>query len=281
MSLNIRNNLMALSAQRHLSQTYRTLSESITRLASGLRINTSDDDAAGMAVRELLRADVKAYGQGIRNAADAQSMLWVFDGACQVIDEKLIRMKELAMQSATGSYSDDQRPLIASEFNEMANELNRIAVSTEFNGVYGLTSAGGSIKIHVGKHNDPAGDYYYIQLDDLRGSALGLVTKAGPISIGSQASAQAALDVIDSAIVAKDNARAGFGSMINRLTNTVANLEIMRENVQAAESQLSDADVAWEMAELVRNQVLAQAGVSMLAQANAVPMMALTLLAGL
>jgi len=275
MGLVIRHNLMAQAALTNLSATYRTLGESINALSSGLRINSADDDAAGLAVRELMRADITSLGQGIRNANDAISMLQTFDGAAQVIDEKLIRMKELALQSATGTYSDEQRTIMNNEFEQMRQEITRIANATQFNGTYGLNTTG-SIKIHFGPGNSASEDYYYISKQDLTGSTLGIDS----LSIASQASAQAALTAINSAINTKDTARAHFGAMINRLENTISNLEIQRENLQAAESQISDVDVAWEMAELTRNMVLAQAGVAMLVQANSVPTMALSLLGG-
>ncbi len=271
----INNNLMAQSALRNLSATYRNLGESINALSSGLRVNSADDDAAGLAVRELLRADIAAIGQGVRNASDAVSMLQTFDGAAQVIDEKLIRMKELAEQAATGTYSSSQRTVMQSEFSEMRKEANRIANATEFNGQYGL-KASGSITIHFGAGNSAAADYYAITKQVLLTNSAGL--NVDTLTIATQASAQAALTAMDTAITSKDTARAHFGAMINRLQNTIANLEITRENFQAAESQISDADVAFEMSQLTRNQVLAQAGVSMLAQANTVPRMALTLL---
>jgi flagellin len=269
--------MAAQTAFRNLSATYRNLSESVNALSSGLRINSADDDAAGLAVRELMRAEVSGLSQGIRNANDAISMLQTFDGAAQVIDEKLIRMKELALQSATGTYSDEQRAIMNDEFTQMREEINRIANATSFNEINGL-NASGTIKIHFGTGNNSAQDYYNITQQNMTSSALGLDS----LSIASQASAQSALNAagIDSAITAKDTGRAHLGAMINRLENTISNLEIQRENIQAAESQISDVDVAWEMAELTRGQVLAQAGVAMLVQANTIPQMALTLLGG-
>jgi flagellin len=212
-------------------------------------------------------------GQGIRNANDAISMLQTFDGASQVIDEKLIRMKELALQSSTGTYNDAQRAIMNDEFDAMRAEITRIATATAFNGIAGL-NASGTIKIHFGAGNSSAEDYYYISQQDMTATALGV----GTLSIASQESAQASLEVMDSAITVKDTARAHFGAMINRLRNTISNLEIQRENVLAAESQISDVDVAAAMAQMTRNQVLAQAGVAMLVQANSVPGLALALL---
>jgi flagellin len=275
MGLVIKHNMMAQAALRNLGSTYRTLGESINALSSGLRINSADDDAAGLAVRELMRAEVASLGQGIRNANDGISMLQTFDGASQVIDEKLIRMKELAVQASTGTYSDTQRSLMNDEFTQMRNEIERIAQATAFNQIDGL-NGGSAITVHFGDGNDATQDYYTITAQNMTSSALGL----DALSIASQASAQAALTQIDSAITAKDTGRAHFGAMINRLENTITNLEIQKENIQAAESQISDVDVASEMSSLVRNQVLAQAGVAMLAQANTVPMMATSLLQG-
>jgi flagellin len=273
MSLVINHNMMAEVALRNLASTYQTLAESINALSSGLRINSADDDAAGLAVRELMRAEVAALGQGVRNASDAISMLQTFDGAAQVIDEKLIRMKELAMQAATGTYSNTQRTIMNDEFAQMREEITRIANATTFNGVYGLNTSG-TIKIHFGAGNSSAEDYYYVSQQDLTAATLGLDS----LTIAGQVSAQATIDAIDTAIGTKDTARAHFGAMINRLQNTISNLEIQKENVQAAESQISDVDVASEMATLTRNQVLARAGVAMLVQANAMPAMAIALL---
>lgn len=273
MGLVINHNLMAETALRNMSAVYANMAESINALSSGLRINSADDDAAGLAVRELMRAEIAAVGQGLRNANDAISMLQTFDGASQVIDEKLIRMKELAVQASTGTYTDDQRALIQSEFSEMRDEVTRIANATAFNDVQGLNTSG-TIKIHFGPGNSSAEDYYYITKQDMTASAMGLAD----LTLATQGSAQDALSVVDSAIGTKDAARAHFGAMINRLENTIANLDIQRENMQAAESQISDVDVAWEMAQLTRNAVMTQTGIAMLVQANAVPMMALALL---
>jgi len=273
MGLIINHNLIAGSALRNLGMTYNQLAESINALSSGLRINSSDDDAAGLAVRELMRADIAAVGQGIRNGNDAISMLQTFDGAAQVIDEKLIRMKELAEQAATGTYNDTQRSLMNNEFQEMRAEVTRIAAATDFNGIKGLNGSG-TVTIHFGSGNSSAEDYYTATKYDLTGTTLGL----DALNVASQASAAASLGVIDTAIETKDTARAHFGAMINRLQNTITNLSIQRDSLQAAEAQISDVDVAEEMANLTRNQVLAQAGVAMLAQANAVPMLALKLL---
>jgi len=270
----IRNNIMAQNAARHLGNTYGNLAKSVERLSSGLRINRAADDAAGLAVRELMRADVAVLNQGVRNAQDAISMLQTADGAMQTMDEKLIRMKQLAEQAATGTYSTAQRTLIDNEFQAMADEIERIAVATDFNGVKLLNSASGTVQIHFGTGNDSTEDYISLSLTDATKSGLGIDT----LVLTSAASAAAALTALDTAITTKDTARAAFGYNANRLEATVSNLQIQSENVAAAESRVSDADVAAEMSALTRNQVLAQAGVAMLAQANALPQLALSLL---
>ena len=206
-------------------------------------------------------------------------------------------MKELAEQAATGTYDSTQRLIIESEYQQMASEITRIANATDFNGIKllngnlsGDTHDGtkmestGKLKIHFGTANDSAEDYYYIQIGTATASALG-VGNSGPATraghdISTQANAQRALDAINAAIVSKDNIRAHLGAMQNRLENTITNLEIQAENLQAAESQISDVDVASEMTNFVRNQILVQSGVAMLSQANSLPQMAMQLIGG-
>jgi flagellin len=261
MSLIINHNLMAMTAARNLSQAYGNLSTSVNRLSSGLRITTAADDAAGLAIRELMRADIASLNQGVRNANDAISMIQTADGALQVIDEKLIRMKELAEQAATGTYTSDQRLIIDSEYQQMASEITRIANATDFNGIYllngnlssdtfsgsGLQSTG-KLKVHFGTANDSAEDYYYIKIGTATASALGVGNSANAdlngYSISTQEGAQKALDALNKAIISKDKIRA------NEMTN------------------------------FVRNQILTQSAVAMLSQANTLPQMALQLMQG-
>jgi len=177
---------MAATAARNLSNSYASLSTSTQRLSSGLRINSAADDAAGLAIRELMRSDISSINRGIRNANDAISMIQTADGALQVIDEKLIRMKELAEQAATGTYTSDQPIIIDSEYQAMASEITRIANATDFNGIHllngnlfssthsgsGLNSTG-KLKVHFGSGNSSAEDYYYVQIGCCTTSALG------------------------------------------------------------------------------------------------------------
>ena len=433
--LAIKNNIMAGNAARHLGMAYDNLAKSVERLASGLRINSAKDDAAGLAVRELVRADIAVLQQGARNASDGISMLQTMEGAMAVMDQNLIRMKELAEQAATGSYSAAQRTIMNNEFGEMAAEIDRIAGATAFNAIRMLTTADSTeaVEIHVGttetisvarqdmttgadglniavgtsgyqavgdygvadasdtwltltetsnnagaltlniqftgeeaiavhftaaasaatdysltevieainavslnqsvsgdgtvnaytmasiEHDNASGNDF-LKLVSRTGTSAGLTMTGNTdqggdveaslgleiavdtaaqdlsdsdttavdgrllfaegtgISITTVEDAQAALTAIGNAISTKDTARAAFGYKMNRLESTIAILNIQAENLGVAESRISDVDVATEMATLTRTQVLSQAGISMLAQANSMPQMALTLL---
>lgn len=328
MSLVINHNLMAMNTARNLTDSYARLGTSVQRLSTGLRINSAADDAAGLAIREGMRADIAALQQGVRNAQDGISMIQTAEGALSVIDEKLIRMKELAEQSASGTYTNEQRMIIHSEFAAMAAEIDRIATATDFNGIKILSgnvsvsgqngywtqnktwssaqgmwtnSSGwrevngsfnragdivGGVKIHFGAGNRRAEDYYFVRIADARTSSLfsdyGLDgmgrSAASNIAVSTQHSAQLALEKLNTAIARKENIRAQLGGIQNRLENTITNITIQAENLQASESRISDVDIAEEMTEFTRNQILTQAAVSMLAQANSLPQMAMKLL---
>src|SRR5210317_2092767 len=270
--LAIKNNLMADNAARHLGSSYDALGKSIERLSSGLRINSAQDDAAGLAVRELMRADIAVIQQGARNALDGISMLQTMEGAMATIDDALVRMQQLAEQAATGSYSSAQRTIMENEFDEMRQEIDRVAGATTFNGIKMLDNSA-TVSIHFGKLTT---DNISIAGSNITSASGGLNITG--LTIADVASAKNALVTLDSAISTKDTARAKFGYKMNRLEGTISVLNIAAENLQAAESRVSDVDVATEMAEMTRNQVLAQAGIAMLAQANTMPQMALTLL---
>ena len=318
MSLVINHNLMSMNTARNLTAAYGRLGTSVQRLSTGLRINSAADDAAGLAIRESMRSEIAALNQGVRNAQDAISMIQTAEGAMAVIDEKLIRMKELAEQAATGTYTNEQRLIIHSEFAAMAAEIDRIANATDFNGVKllngnvsiggtngywganntwiagegmytnssgwqevnGVSDGSGNVtggaKIHFGVGNNRAEDYYFIRVGDMRTSALGV--GAADAAVSTQHAAQLALETINTAMLRKENARAALGAVQNRLENTISNISIQVENLQASESRISDVDVATEMAEFVRNQILTQSAVGMLAQANSLPQLALQLI---
>ena len=475
MSLVVNHNMMAANVARNLNAHYSNLSTSTQRLSTGMRINSAADDAAGLAISELQRADIAALQQGARNANDAISLIQTADGAMGVIDEKLIRMKELAEQAATGTYDSTQRLMIESEYQQMASEITRIANATDFNGTKLLDgtlsgvhdgsqmTATGALKVHFGTGNDSAEDYYYIEIGDVTAQALGLgnastydedrnrivaefkanleknmkgwdhgteaqkeaydniqtlvddfadqiykiqtdmeagnmtdyvdawnaltpeqkqfygkglpsenmppedqaqyeamsdsdkqkvlyaytraaidswgdadtdgdattggfanlnlsaginaftgaVAGANPQpgeedaalaavnnalhsmsvaletkwdaagrTISTQEDAQLALDAINNAIIEKDKVRAHLGAIQNRLENTITNLNVQAENLQAAESRIRDVDVATEMTEFTRQQILTQTAVAMLSQANSLPQMAMQLVGG-
>ncbi len=295
MGLTINHNAMALNSANTLNSHYGNLSTSTARLSSGLRINGAADDAAGLAIRELMRADITALNQGVRNANDAISLLQTADGALAEIDAQLIRMKELAEQGATGTYDSTQRLMIESEYQAISSEITRIANATDFNGVKlldgslsgahngnGLKSTG-QLLVHFGSMNDSAEDYYYVRIGDSTSSALGLGSNSGAtagMTVSTQSQAQAALVAVNDAIVSKDKIRAHIGALQNRLESTVNNLTVQSENMAAAESRISDVDVSMEMTNFVRNQILTQSAVAMLGQANSMPRMAMNLIGG-
>ena len=291
----INHNQMATQVANTLTSHYGNLSSSVQRLSTGLRINSAADDAAGLAIRELMRTDIAALQQGVRNANDAISLIQTADGALAVIDEKLIRMKELAEQAATGTYDSTQRLMIESEYQAMASEITRIANATDFNGIYLLNgnlssdthngsdlTATGKLKVHFGSMNDSAEDYYYIKIGNSTASALGVGNQAEKTSaaytVSTQEAAQKALVGLNDAVISKDKIRAHLGALQNRLENTISNLTTQSQNLQAAESRISDVDVATEMTAFVRNQILTQSAVAMLSQANSMPQMALSLI---
>ena len=292
----INNNSMASEVANNLTTHYNDLKTSTERLSSGLRINSAADDAAGLAIRELMRTDIAALQQGVRNANDAISLIQTADGALGIIDEKLTRMKELAEQAATGTYDSTQRLMIESEYQAMASEITRIANSTDYNGIHlldgnlssdthvGTTmAASGKLKVHFGTANDSAEDYYYIKIGTSTASALGVGNQAvgtEGLTVSTQDAAQKALVAINNAVVSKDKIRAHLGALQNRLENTISNLSTQTENLQAAESRISDVDVATEMTKFVRNQILTQSSVAMLSQANSMPRMAMSLISG-
>ena len=292
----INNNSMASQVANNLTTHYNDLKTSTERLSSGLRINSAADDAAGLAIRELMRTDIAALQQGVRNANDAISLIQTADGALGIIDEKLTRMKELAEQAATGTYDSTQRLMIESEYQAMASEITRIANATDYNGIHlldgnlssdthvGTTmAASGKLKVHFGTANDSAEDYYYIKIGTSTASALGVGNQAvgtDGLTVSTQDAAQKALVAISNAVVSKDKIRAHLGALQNRLENTISNLSTQTENLQAAESRISDVDVATEMTKFVRNQILTQSSVAMLSQANSMPRMAMSLISG-
>ena len=279
MALRILHNTTALSAYRNLSVTQSRLGRSIEKLSSGLRIVRASDDAAGLAISEQMRADVRSMNQAVRNANDGISLLQTAEGALNEVSGMLTRMRELAEQAANGSLSTSQRATLDQEFQALASEITRIADTTEFNGtklINGALSSGSAssatFQIGIGTTTN---DRLTIGISAMQATSIGISAAA---AISAMAFARTALDLVDSAIANVAKQRGIMGAVQNRLERTIANLSISAENLTAAESQIRDVDMAEEMATFTKNQILTQAGTAMLAQANLLPQSVLTLL---
>ena len=284
MSITIGSNISSLKAQRQLTKSTSSLSSTYSKLSSGMRINKASDDAAGLAIADSLKADQRVASVAIRNANDGISSIAIADGALAQVSDVLTRLAELAEQSANGVYSTDQRSALQNEFSALGSEIERIALTTEFNGVK-LLSGGAGITLQVGFDSN-ANSQISIKnvtgtLQSLGiGNASGAMTysiSGGTIEAGQSAS-RAALDAVNNAIGSLAATRGNLGAIESRLTVTINNLEVAKENFASAESQIRDVDVASEAAELTRLNILQQAGASVLAQANQQPGIALSLL---
>lgn len=273
MPLYIQTNVASLAAQRNVHRNQSALGKSFDRLSSGYRINTAADDAAGLAISESMKSQIRSYTVAERNAADGISMAQTAEGALGDVHDVLGRMRELAMQSSNGSLTDTDRGYIDTEFAQLKDEVSRIQDSAKFNGKELIGASTSSITFQVGLNNTAADQ---ITVDFGNVSLTGLV--ATSLSVGSLSGAQGALSTIDTAIGAVSTARSGFGAAMNRLEVASSNIQTMRLNLSAANSRIRDVDVASEAASMSRNQVLTQAGVSVLAQANQQPQVALSLL---
>lgn len=281
MGLRINTNLASLNAQKNLSKSQVALERSLDRLSSGLRITRASDDAAGLAISESLRAQIRGLGQAQRNANDGISVIQTAEGALNEISNILIRMRELAVQSSSeGSISNTERSFLQNEFSALQSEITRIASSTKFGGrtlVDGsLSGSGNALTFQVGIFNDAAVDRISLSIGNATASGLGVT--ASDAAISTAASAQAALSTIDSALSSVSTLRGDLGAAQNRLQSTINNLGQSVENLSAANSRIRDVDVAEETAALTRNQVLQQAGIAVLAQANVSSQAALSLL---
>jgi flagellin len=277
MALVVNTNTASLGAQRNLQRTGRALDKNVRRLSSGLRIANASDDAAGLGISERLKAQIRGMSQASRNANDGISMIQVAEGAMNEQAEIMTRLRELAVQSANGTLGDSERAFIDAEADELLGELDRIATVTEYNGV-AMLATGAAADVQVGIN---AGETISIQFGQTDGATLG--TSGGgaalnTIDLSNQAGADAALDILDASIDDLSSARATVGAAQNRLEITVNTLASAHENLSAANSRIRDVDVAEETASLTRNQILSQAGVAVLAQANQLPSAALSLL---
>ncbi len=276
MALRISTNVASLNAQKNLAFTNRALDTSLARLSSGYRINQAADDAAGLAISENLKAQIRGLRQAGRNANDGISLVQVAEGGLNEVSAMMIRLRELAVQASSDTIGDTERKFIDVEFQQLKSEIQRIAEVTEFNGRDLLNGTGGLIDIQVGTHNDPFKDRISFNASAANASldALGMTGETVALKEG----AQMTLDVIDQAMISVNAIRANFGAMQNRLQSTSQNIAIADENLSSANSRVRDADIAAETAELTRNQILMQAGVSVLGQANQMSNIALKLL---
>ena len=274
MGLRVNNNIASLNAQRNLLNTTDRVQRSLQRLSSGLRISRAADDAAGLAISESFRAEIRSLSQAQRNANDGISLLQIGEGALNESSGILVRMRELAVQAANGTLGSTERATVDNEFQDLSSELTRIATVTQFNGRHILNSSL-SMVFQVGANNTDGVDTLTITAVSAGAVAIGI--SAG-VAVSSQSAAGSALAVIDSAISKIAQFRATFGTVQNRLESTIRSIAVAIENTSAAESRVRDVDFASETAELTRNQVMQQAGVSILAQANLSPPNALRLL---
>ncbi|MBM3324783.1 MAG: flagellin [Calditrichaeota bacterium] len=291
MSTRINHNLLSMTAQRALWSTQHDLDQAVQRLSSGLRINYAWDDPTGLGISERLRASISGMQEAEKNANYDINMLQTAEGALAVIDEKLVRMRAIAVQAANGILTTLDRQIANVEFQQLKSEVDRIARVTNYNGFYlldgskaaetpstdstlalgynyiGTAGDANSIKFHIGASNDAGLDYYYINLAGVTASSLGIES----LHVADTASAQMSIDAIAAAINSKDVERTFIGSLVNRLQNTILELKISRETATASESTIRDADFAAEMSEFTRAQILMQTGVAMLTQANMLP----------
>ncbi len=276
MGLRINTNTAALNAQRNLYGTKLALDKSLEKLSSGYRINRAGDDAAGLAISESLRGQIRGLKQAWRNAQDGVSMIQVAEGGLQEVSNILIRLRELGVQAASDTVGPIERQLLNVEYQQLLDEVDRIADSTEFNGTPLLSGTGAVLDFQVGTRNDPNIDR--LSFDASKADANSAALGVNLTTVADKASAQNALSAIDEAIVAVSATRADFGAMQNRLQSTINNLSISLENMAAANSRIRDVDIAEETAEMTKQNILMNAGTSVLAQANQTSKSALQLL---
>ena len=285
MPVRIFNNIASLNAQRILGINNDRLALSVERISSGIRINRASDDAAGLGISEALRSDIRALRQAVRNSNDGIALINVAEGALNEQSSILIRLRELASQAATGTVGSTERATIQLEFNALRNEIDRISATTQFNGqglvdgsLASTVSSANQVLIQVGIDsgvNSRINLNEQINLTAVTSSSLGIDT----LSVTAAAQALTTLDTINTAISKVTQARGQVGAVQNRLTRSVGNLSVSIENLQAAESSIRDADIAKEIADLTRNQILVQSATAMVGQANLIPQSILLLLA--
>ena len=281
MALRINYNFESVSAQRNLAGTQGSFFKAIEQLSSGLRINKAADDAAGLAVSEKLKNQVRGLNQAQRNAQDAISLLQTAEGALNETHSILARMRELAVQSANDTLTTSDRLHVQAEVNQLLSEIDRITTATQFNTTLLLDgNFAGPAKFHVGA-NFETGDFaneIEVAISSAATGALGVDILATTTTITTQSGANSAISALDSAIENVSTSRGSIGAYQNRLQSTINSLGVASENTGAANSRIRDADVAQAVSEMVRTQILQQSSMAVLAQANQAPQMALQLL---
>ncbi|MEE9391613.1 MAG: flagellin [Planctomycetota bacterium] len=276
MGLRIQTNIASLNAQRHLSNATKQLGDSFRRLSTGLRIASAADDAAGLAISERLRSRIRSIQQAERNANDGISLTQTAEGALDEVNNILVRMRELSIQASNGTLGTEDQNTLDQEFQQIISEIERIGQATEFSGFKLFDGSNATVSLHIGAGTTSGVDTLDVTLSAIGSSNLGLDV----ISIGSGSDTTAAITAIDSAIDSISQLRGDFGATQNRLESTISQLKINAENLSAAESRIRDVDIASETANLTRAQILQQAAITILAQANVQPQAALTLLQG-
>jgi flagellin len=274
MGLRVNTNVASINAQRNLGAVTDRLSSNYRRLSTGLRISSASDDAAGLAISERLRSQVRSLDQAKRNANDGISLVQTAEGALNEVSSILTRLRELAIQSSNGSVSNQDKETLDEEFQSLVSEVNRIGRSTEFNGIKLLDGSSSTVSFQVGFGTTSGIDTLSVSLS----AALSTTLSLNSLDIGSGGATTTAISNIDAAINTISSLRGSLGAVQNRLGSTINNLAVQVENLSAAESRIRDVDVAYETAQLTRNNILQSASISVLSQANSQPQTALQLL---
>jgi len=276
MGLRVGTNVQSISSQRALKSSVRDQNKALNKLSTGSRINTAGDDAAGLAISENLKANIRGSQQASRNAGDGISMIQTAEGGMNEVSNILVRLRELSVQAASDTIGDQERKFTDLEFQQLTTEIDRIANSSTFNGKELLTGNGDKLEFQVGVNDNETTDRvsYDPALTNITADDLGVAS----LGITSKTSAQENLSKLDKAIETVNGSRASLGALQNRLQSTINNLEVRVENLSAANSRIRDADVAVESSKLQKANILTQAGTTVLAQANVSKQAALKLL---
>jgi len=276
MGMRINTNVSSIAARRALGKNNQNLNDNLRKLSSGKRITRASDDAAGLAISEKLKAEIRGTRQAKRNAGDSIALIQTAEGGLNEISSILIRLRELAIQASSDTVGEPERKFGDMEFQQLKEEVDRIAKSSSFNGIKLLDGTGGVLDFQVGTRNDPVLDRVSFDFTGADGTLayLGIGSEA----ISSKMGAQQSLDKLDNAMVQVNGARANMGAIQNRLNSVINNLAYTDENLSAAKSRIRDVDIAEETAELAKNSILVQSGVSVLSQTNNAPNVALKLI---